>query len=206
MPTIPVAIACSLACSAAAQVDLQLRPSSHFEDGCHDPCACPILFLSRLEGTCSLRLVNENPLFSTYAVENIEWVAGNLGWQITGAGVYIRGGEVALMQHLVLDLQSDAGRDYHLESDWQPVLAEFPDIRTTADDQVDTGCRYALINLDASGRCIADFNADGGIDGADVESFFNAWESADPAADVNHDGGIDGADLGFFFPAWERGC
>ena len=54
-------------------------------------------------------------------------------------------------------------------------------------------------------RCIGDFNEDGGVDGADVESFFIAWETAAPDADVNQDGGIDGADVQTFFEAWERG-
>lgn len=53
--------------------------------------------------------------------------------------------------------------------------------------------------------CPADFNQDGGIDGADVEAFFIAWEAGDPSADVNQDGGIDGADVETFFAAWEAG-
>ena len=53
--------------------------------------------------------------------------------------------------------------------------------------------------------CPADFNGDGGVDGADVETFFLAWEAAQDAADVNRDGGIDGADLQTFFTAWELG-
>lgn len=53
--------------------------------------------------------------------------------------------------------------------------------------------------------CAADFNRDGGIDGADVAAFFDAWEAGDPSADVNHDGGIDGSDAQTFFNAWKTG-
>jgi spore coat protein A len=53
--------------------------------------------------------------------------------------------------------------------------------------------------------CPADFNQDGGVDGADVEAFFDAWESGAPSADVNQDGGIDGSDVETFFAAWEAG-
>ncbi|MBX3384930.1 MAG: hypothetical protein KF864_15645, partial [Phycisphaeraceae bacterium] len=53
--------------------------------------------------------------------------------------------------------------------------------------------------------CPADYNNDGGVDGADVEAFFADWEQGLPAADVNGDGGIDGADVEFFFAAWENG-
>jgi len=53
--------------------------------------------------------------------------------------------------------------------------------------------------------CPADFNQDGGIDGADVDAFFIAWENGDASSDVNQDGGIDGADVDTFFAAWENG-
>ncbi len=55
------------------------------------------------------------------------------------------------------------------------------------------------------GNCPADFNQDGGIDGGDVDAFFDAWEAGDASADVNQDGGIDGADVSYFFNAWEAG-
>jgi hypothetical protein len=53
--------------------------------------------------------------------------------------------------------------------------------------------------------CAADFNRDGGVDGADVASFFTAWEPGAEEADVNFDGGIDGGDLEAFFTAWAAG-
>lgn len=53
--------------------------------------------------------------------------------------------------------------------------------------------------------CAADFNQDGGIDGGDVEAFFQAWEAAESCGDVNQDGGIDGADPEAFFNVWEAG-
>jgi len=55
-------------------------------------------------------------------------------------------------------------------------------------------------------RCIADYNADGGIDGSDVEAFFTDWQVANPAADLNNDGGIDDSDVEVFFTHWEAGC
>ncbi|MBS0198410.1 MAG: hypothetical protein JSR77_16795 [Planctomycetes bacterium] len=53
--------------------------------------------------------------------------------------------------------------------------------------------------------CQADFNRDGGVDGADVDAFFASWSAGDDEADVNADGGVDGADVGAFFEQWERG-
>ncbi|MBL8999773.1 MAG: hypothetical protein JNK25_01395 [Phycisphaerae bacterium] len=60
--------------------------------------------------------------------------------------------------------------------------------------------------LDLPPPIIADFNQDGGVDGADVQAFFAAWENGDSASDVNQDGGVDGADVETFFFAWENGC
>ncbi len=54
-------------------------------------------------------------------------------------------------------------------------------------------------------QCPADYNQDGGVDGADVGAFFSDWEAGLSAADVNQDGGVDGADVDAFFAAWESG-
>lgn len=53
--------------------------------------------------------------------------------------------------------------------------------------------------------CPADFNQDGGVDGADIESFFGAFEQGTSEADVNGDGGVDGADVESFFIVWGNG-
>lgn len=51
----------------------------------------------------------------------------------------------------------------------------------------------------------ADFNQNGGVDGADVEALFDAWELGEPEADINLDGGVDGADIEVFLCWWEAG-
>ncbi|MEY3230025.1 MAG: hypothetical protein RL689_112 [Planctomycetota bacterium] len=53
--------------------------------------------------------------------------------------------------------------------------------------------------------CVADFNVDGGVDGADVAAFFEAWQGGDFLADVNDDGGVDGGDAGDFMIRWTAG-
>mgnify|MGYP001004381432 CR=1 FL=1 len=63
----------------------------------------------------------------------------------------------------------------------------------------------ATLTIDQGTPCPADFNQDGGIDGADVDAFFVAWEGGLGSADVNADGGVDGADVDTFFAAWEAG-
>jgi len=53
--------------------------------------------------------------------------------------------------------------------------------------------------------CRSDFNRDGGIDGGDVESFYESWAEGQDAADMNMDGGVDGMDVEQFFELWAEG-
>lgn len=62
-----------------------------------------------------------------------------------------------------------------------------------------------IIDPDGPRECLADYNNDGGIDGADFEAFFLDWELGEAAADLNQDGGVDGADVEVFFLAWSEG-
>ncbi len=52
---------------------------------------------------------------------------------------------------------------------------------------------------------IADYNRDGGVDGADLDAFFTAWSAGEARSDGNRDGGIDGNDVEAFFAAWSGG-
>ena len=63
----------------------------------------------------------------------------------------------------------------------------------------------AIDNLTNPPRCPADYNQDGGVDGADVEAFFVDWQDGLLPADVNQDGGVDGADVQTFFTLWATG-
>ncbi len=62
-----------------------------------------------------------------------------------------------------------------------------------------------IVNPPPPPPCFADYNMDGGIDGADVDAFYADWEAGNLDADVNQDGGVDGADVDTFFAAWEAG-
>ena len=99
------------------------------------------------------------------------------------------------------------GRRMHLESS----------VPAPADDNfAGLGLSFSGVGeVDVSGQragfdepaypCPADFNRDGGIDGDDVPSFFDAWEIGDASADANQDGGVDGDDVTEFFRVWENG-
>ena len=90
----------------------------------------------------------------------------------------------------------DAGRQPRIVDD-----AATADTGAGGPPVVDIGA----LERSASPLCPADFNQDGGVDGADVDAFFAAWENGLPEADTNLDGGVDGSDIDTFFVAWEAG-
>lgn len=51
--------------------------------------------------------------------------------------------------------------------------------------------------------CPVDWNADGGIDGADVDAYFADWEQG--VGDINIDGAVDGGDVQEYFSRWSLG-
>ena len=53
--------------------------------------------------------------------------------------------------------------------------------------------------------CPADYNEDGGVDGADLQAFFETWQQGVERADINADGGVDGNDIEAFFVRWAAG-
>jgi hypothetical protein len=80
-------------------------------------------------------------------------------------------------------------------------------LKSTASTTSSIGANVSMLRIPlvVNSFCAADFNSDGGVDGADVESFFVAWAAADGLADVNIDGGVDGADVEAFFVVWSAG-
>jgi hypothetical protein len=79
-------------------------------------CGRPPIVLP-LRGTFGLRLLEENPLFATYAVEDVAFEAGSpagLSYRVNGHGSYQVGGEVAVRQDMFLEVFIDDGRTYKL--------------------------------------------------------------------------------------------
>jgi hypothetical protein len=83
----------------------QLIEGSQLVDDC--PICDRIPIVVPMRGSFQLRLLSENPLFATYALENIAFVAGAPPgplYKVSGKGIYQQGGEVALVQDLFLEL------------------------------------------------------------------------------------------------------
>lgn len=81
----------------------RLLEGSFLVDDC-PPCGRPTI-PQRLRGTHQLRRVAENPLFTRYALSDIDWQTSDAAGEavrITGSGELTWGGEVALVQELRL--------------------------------------------------------------------------------------------------------
>jgi hypothetical protein len=107
--------------------------TSAFVWGCYDPCACPISIRSPLTGTFVLRMVSVYPIYTHYEVLDVDFqyprYEGAVG-RIRGSGQYRHGGEVALMEQLVLDLSFDGAPVQHFDSGLRSAGAPFPHIST----------------------------------------------------------------------------
>lgn len=62
-----------------------------------------------MRGTFQLRPLEETPLFTRYALEDIQFTAGNRPYRVTGGGTFEIGGEVAVTLRVALQLQIDDG-------------------------------------------------------------------------------------------------
>lgn len=87
-----------------------LLPGSQLLDEC--PICDVIPIPVPMGGTFQLRLIEENPLFATYAVENIEFKAespSGSSYKVAGRGLYHFGGEVGLIQEMRLEAAINDG-------------------------------------------------------------------------------------------------
>jgi hypothetical protein len=108
--------------------------SSTFTYGCFGPCLCPVYSSQPLEGGFTLRLAGVSPLFVQYDVTDVWLVAGATAPEavtFTGSGTFRTGGEVAVVQQLVLDLSANGGPVQRFDSGLVPAREPFPAIDDT---------------------------------------------------------------------------
>jgi len=135
----------------------QLLRDSSFQRGCFGLCDCLLLEPQPVVGTFALVDLQENPLFTEFAVVNVRWKTASTldsttrAIPIRGFGMYRVGGEFALVEDLSLDLQVDDEPLTHYDSGLVPVGAAFPRIDTniSIDNLV---CYDTLIHVDAAPR------------------------------------------------------
>jgi hypothetical protein len=103
-----------------------------------------------------LRLLEVNPLFARYAVENLSFVAGSAGglhYRVTGGGIYQVGGEVALQQEMSLQVEIDDGfttRPASFDSGLVSVSRPWPMIAITLPQTDGTPTRTYTLQVNAA--------------------------------------------------------
>ena len=104
------AATCSVVAQTNAPQRYTLLTGSQLVDDC-PICDRPTI-LAPMTGTFDLHLLEQNPLFARFELLNISFHAGtNTGpeYKVTGSGIYQVGGEVALVQNLLLDVWINNG-------------------------------------------------------------------------------------------------
>jgi hypothetical protein len=127
-----------------------LLPESTFSRGCFGPCLCPVQISQVLQGSFLLREVTSEPAspFRDFDVRDVNWTArlGDQTVKIIGSGHYRVGGEVAVTQQLVLDLQVDGGPVEHFDSGVVSGGNSFPAIDVEV-GIVGAGCFNTVIHV-----------------------------------------------------------
>jgi hypothetical protein len=108
----------------------RLAPESAFEEGCFDPCLCPIQFHDDLLGTMRLAPAPSEPGFTVFNVRDVNWLVPGLDYWVTGSGTYRIGGQ-PLMHRLELDLLVADREVQHYDSGWQLAGAATGEIAIT---------------------------------------------------------------------------
>jgi hypothetical protein len=128
---VPVALVVAAPAARAESyptVPYRLVAGSTYQEGCFENCDCPIIEEQAMTGGFDLVFYPfAGPLW-TVAVEHVDWSVPTLGKELTGQGIYRRGGD---MQQLWLDLQIDGAPAVTFDSGWVPGGDSYPFIDVT---------------------------------------------------------------------------
>lgn len=112
-----------------------LLSESTYQKGCFAPCLCAIGIQRPITGTFVLVDLRQDPLFTEFAVVNVDWLVGPspgasdwTGIPVRGFGTYRVSGEFAGEQQLSVDLQVGESSPVHFDSGPVPSWGGFPRI------------------------------------------------------------------------------
>lgn len=118
-----IAIGVALPGMASGDTTYRLTEASSYQEGCFDPCLCPLTMQTPVLGSFRLRPVGSDGGFEHYAVEAVHLrVAGREPeLRVSGSGAYTVGSPdvTAVRQHrLELDLRLGESAVEHFDSGW----------------------------------------------------------------------------------------
>lgn len=149
----------------------RLDPASRFEQGCFDPCLCPVHFFDDARGSFALSLVGIGDVFDFYDVVTMNLTTVQLHWSFAGSGEF-RFSQVANLESLSVDLAQPGFPPQHFNG--ESAVPGNPDtmiLTITVNNRV---CYDTVFSIVAA-RCRADWDRDGVIAPADIAAFINLW-------------------------------
>jgi hypothetical protein len=197
-----------------------LGNTSQYQEGCFGACACLLNDPQPVVGVFELVQLQAGPLFTEYSVSGVHWMIFGrtptggtsttaAGTRVTGVGIYLLGGEVAVQQRLTA-LLSIGGSPPIVFDSGMVIDGRFPaiDITISRDKMV---CWDQVFTLHARPMLLkrGDLNGDELVNNADIDAFISAL--TDPAsyadtyaagdaemADTNADGLVNNGDIDAF--------
>ena len=167
-----------------------LLEGSTLTDDC-PVCGRPAIILP-MRGTFTLRLITDNGLFATYAMEDISFTAGSgpaWNYQVSGSGTLQIGGEVAVTQEGALHVAIDNGlvkTNAQLASARGPLERLWPMIRITLRQTDGTLTQVYDLTLAAAPFREAWFSTTGGFTSATRPPSDNHVSDGDLLASLGH--------------------
>lgn len=108
-----------------------LTADATYQEGCFDPCMCPILIGTKVEGSFLLTEVEVDGPWQRYDLTQVSWIVPLFdGSQhlVSGEGTY-RVDPVAGAQQMVLDLQIDDQPVEHFDSQVAELTTDWPALK-----------------------------------------------------------------------------
>jgi hypothetical protein len=132
LPALALTVIClGTALSAPAAALYELDADSSYQEGCFDPCACPIMMNDTLRGTFVLSPAGGDGVTSVFAVTDVAWHyrRGDELVPVTGSGSYTPGPDG---HRLELDLVAGDAAPRHFDSGLVAPIVKFPQIDIAA--------------------------------------------------------------------------
>jgi hypothetical protein len=145
-------------------VHYRVENTSGYTEGCFDPCLCPIFFTGVPDGSFVLQYTSSDPAgYDHYLVNDVDLVIdfGTFVRHAIGSGQYKRGGAVALLEQLTLDLSIDGGPFEHFDSGLVQPQVPFPrlDVTVSRNNMICYDKVFAIVaspNAAGVGYCFGD--------------------------------------------------
>jgi hypothetical protein len=136
-------------------VKYEVGAGSTYQEGCHEPCDCPIEDRRAMRGTWDLIELSNNGTVAEYAIENVDLTVRRTtqdgeDMSIVGSGTYtVIQGIAGPVHEMELALSIDGNEFIVFDQEPEPATTGFPDIDISV-DLFDLVCFDIVLTFNAS--------------------------------------------------------